>query len=193
MGSFDFIYHGDLYGLDLWHKAWLYGNLVREHNLILQSRRTIHKVNCGNSSSFCSSLIYLHTCVCVFLYIVYPYMYHSVYIYIYIWSPHFSLLVCCSFRMFYYSCVHEAQSKSILKGYKETSQCLWLEFERDFSYNKREVSGSLNSVNIGLLSRAHQHTFQLISLLVFQVPMYTLAFCCLSVTHTLNASMAEIF
>lgn len=87
--------------------------------------------------------------MCVYIYI-YSVCIIIVYTYIYIWSPHFSLLMCCSFCMFYYGCVHDAQWKCILKGHKETSQCRvcvlfsCLEFERNFSYNKKEVSGSLD-------------------------------------------------
>lgn len=132
--------------------------------------------------------------VCIlYLYIVYMYIYS-----VQVWNSHFSLPVCCSFHMFYDSCVHDAQWECILKGYKETSQgwicvlCSCLGFEKNFSDSKREVSGSLGCVNIGLFSWSHQGAFPLISLL-FQVPTYTQPFCCLSVTHTWNASMAEIF
>lgn len=125
-------------------------------------------------------------CVCIlYPYIAYMYIYYAVHV----WNSHFSLPVRCSFHMFCDSCVCDAQGKCILKGYKETSQgwiCVLfscLGFEKKFSDSKREVSGSLGYVNIGLFSWSHQGAFQLISLL-FQVPTYTQAFCCLSVCNT---------
>lgn len=63
----------------------------------------------------------------------------------------------------------------------------WKEF-----FNKREVSGSPGSVNTGLLSWAHQGTFQLKRVLPFQAATYTLS-SCLSVTYTSNPSVAKIF
>lgn len=199
MGSFDFIYHGDLYGLDLWHKAWRYGNFMREHNLNLQSRRTICKVNCNNSCGFCSSLIDLHNCVCVFIYIyvVYTHIYCSVYIYTYVkptlltfsllFPLHVLLQLCAWYTMKMYS-------ERVQRNFSVLSVCLvlmfgvWKEF---FLQQKGSFWFSWQCEH--WLAFMGSSRYISTNKLAFQVPTYTLAFCCLSVTHTVNASMAEIF
>lgn len=124
----------------------------RARNLILCSKQTTCEVNCDYSLSFCSTLIYLHK----HLYIVYTYMYIHTYM-----KP---TLLPFSLHCLLHAVLH-GLSWCTVKAYSEgvqRSPSAWFascshaqSLKGIFSYNKREVSGSLDSVKIGVLPCAH--------------------------------------